>query len=514
MTTLETVKGIYKRLAVSREPYLRRAEESALLTIPSLFPKKGLQASADLPQPYQSLGARGLNNLASLILLAIFPPNTPFYRLDIKLEEMKELRENNSPDILTKVQEELGQRERVILKYHEAKQYRVTIGEGIKQLLVAGNYCYFQPPGKQGGIKGYRLDHYVVERDGLGEPFRIITLDTLTYASLEDKYKSLLKNKGERKPDSEIEVYTHVYLEGDFFSSYQELEGTEVPGTRNKFPKNKSPWTPIRMIKMSGENYARGYVEEHIGDLRSYEGLSKALLDYSAIASEIKFLVNPTGMTQARRLNNAKNGDYVSGRKDDVSTLTLDKYNDLRVVKEQLAELKTDISLAFLLNSAVQRNAERVTAEEIRYVARELENGIGGIYSILSQELQLPIVMRSIAQMQSIGILEDFKDAVEPSIITGISALGRGQDLDKLEQFLGYATQLPEGASYLKTGNLLKIIGTGLSLDIDGAIKSDEEFQQYMEQMQQMELQRQATTPLVNGAVQAGLNEQQQGGKQ
>ena len=35
-----------------------------------------------------------------------------------------------------------------------------------------------------------------------------------------------------------------------------------------------------------------------------------------------------------------------------------------------------------LLNSSVQRNAERVTAEEVRYMAQELETALGGVYSI------------------------------------------------------------------------------------------------------------------------------------
>lgn len=47
-----------------------------------------------------------------------------------------------------------------------------------------------------------------------------------------------------------------------------------------------------------------------------------------------------------------------------------------------------------LLNSAVQRNGERVTAEEIRYVAGELEDTLGGVYSLLSQELQLSLIRR------------------------------------------------------------------------------------------------------------------------
>ena len=50
------------------------------------------------------------------------------------------------------------------------------------------------------------------------------------------------------------------------------------------------------------------------------------------------------------------------------------------------------MSYAFLLNTAIQRDAERVTAQEIRYMAQQLETAMGGIYSLLSQEFQLPLV--------------------------------------------------------------------------------------------------------------------------
>lgn len=63
------------------------------------------------------------------------------------------------------------------------------------------------------------------------------------------------------------------------------------------------------------------------------------------------------------------------------------------------------MSFAFLLNSAVQRQGERVTAEEIRYVAGELEDTLGGVYSILAQELQLPLAKRLLNQQQAIGAM-------------------------------------------------------------------------------------------------------------
>ncbi|MBX9279900.1 portal protein, partial [Klebsiella pneumoniae] len=78
---------------------------------------------------------------------------------------------------------------------------------------------------------------------------------------------------------------------------------------------------------------------------------------------------------------------------------------------------------------------ERVTAEEIRYVASELEDTLGGVYSILSQELQLPLVRVLLKQLQATQQIPELpKEAVEPTISTGLEAIGRGQDLDKLER--------------------------------------------------------------------------------
>ena len=58
------------------------------------------------------------------------------------------------------------------------------------------------------------------------------------------------------------------------------------------------------------------------------------------------------------------------------------------------------MSYAFLLHTAIQRDAERVTAQEIRYMAEQLETAMGGVYSLLSQEFQLPLVKILMKRMQ------------------------------------------------------------------------------------------------------------------
>eukprot|EP01037_Dinobryon_pediforme_P019961 gene19961-20476_t len=81
--TANTAAGRYTQLESVRSPTLLRARECATLTIPSLMPPQGHGTSTVLPTPYQGIGARGVNNLASKLLLALFPPNSPFFRLDV-----------------------------------------------------------------------------------------------------------------------------------------------------------------------------------------------------------------------------------------------------------------------------------------------------------------------------------------------------------------------------------------------------------------------------------------------
>lgn len=508
----ETAQSLYKRMETERAPYIRRAEECAKYTIPSLFPQQSDNANTDFATPYQSVGSRGVNNLGSKLMLALLPPNSPFFRLTPGQGAKENL--ETMQDVKEKVEQALMLLEQKITRYIETHQIRVTVAEALKVLVVTGNALLFLPP-KEGGMKLYKLNSYVLQRDALGNVIQLVTVDKIAYAALPDDVKSMINKSGQqKKPEDTVEIYTHAYLEDGQFVSYQEVAGEVIPGTEQTFPKDKTPWIPIRMVKVDGESYGRGFVEEYLGDLRSLEGLSKAIVELAAIAANIVFLVNPNGVTRVQKVAKAKPGEFVSGRPDDIHALQLEKYADLQVAEKTASGIEARLSYAFMLNSAVQRQGERVTAEEIRYVAGELEDTLGGIYSILSQELQLPLVRRLLAQLQSMGEIPDLPEGVvEPTITTGLEALGRGHDLNKLATFLDFTAKLPEASQRLKMDTLLTMVATALNLDTTNLVKSDEEIQQEMMQMQQMELLKQATPNLAKGLADAQLQGQNQGGK-
>lgn len=497
-----TAKSRYNKLEGERHSYTDRAEKCAKYTIPMAFPKETDTYTTEYETPYQSIGARGVNNLTSKLMLALFPPNAPFFRLRLG----DEVEEALGDDAETKQQweEALSRIERKIEAYMEGCQSRTTLSEAMLQLIIAGNVLLFLPPA-EGGMRLFRLNSYVVSRDGIGNVIEIVAKESLAFGALPPEAQACIEGD-QIDPDRNYEVYTHTYLEGDVYKSYQEIEGKIVQGSEQTYPKDKSPWIPLRLKKMDGESYGRSFVDEYLGDLKVLEALSKAVAQVAAIASNILYIVSPNSVTRVSELSKAKSGDFVKGKIDDIQILQVNKTNDLQIATAEMQQIEGRLSYAFLLNSAVQRNAERVTAEEIRYVANELEDTVGSIYSILSQELQLPLVKRFMVQMTRQGQLPDLPEGsqgVEPVIVTGIEALGRGHDLNNLDTFIRYAQVFPQAFEQnVKQAEILRQIATALGIDSTSVVKSDAEIQAEQQQMMQQQMAMQMAPQVAQGAMQ------------
>ena len=481
--------GIYTTLSADRSSFLDRARTASQITIPSLLPEQGHSGSSILPTPYQSIGAEGVNNLASKLLLSLLPPNSPFFRLVIDDAELEAL----VADQKGEVEESLAKIERMVAQEIEVRAFRVPISEALKQLLVAGNVLLYLPPKDQ--MRVFRLDRYVVKRDSMGKVLKIVIKESLSPLSLPENAKKLLPEPEEDElPMGNVDLYTCVRWTGRNWTILQELEGEIVPGSEGSYPKNKSPFLALRFTHIDGEDYGRGFVEEYIGDLKSLETLTKAIVEGSAAAAKVLFLVRPNGTTRIKTLADSPNGAIVTGDDQDVSTLQLQKSADFRVAQEVIRTLSERLSRVFLMNSSVRRDAERVTAEEIRIAYQELEIALGGVYSILSQEFQLPLVQLLMHKMQKEKKLPTFPDeSLKPLIVTGVEALGRGQDLNELAGFLQHLAPLgPETAMReLNDKEYISRLAASLGIDTEGLLKTEEQKQQeqqaMMKQQEQLE---------------------------
>lgn len=497
----KTAAARYSQLEQEREPFLQRARDAAKLTIPSLIPPAGHTGHSKLSTPFQGIGARGVNNLASKLLLALLPPNSPFFRLLIDDFTLEELTQREG--MRAKVEEALGQVERTIMTEVEASAIRVPAFEAFKHLIVGGNVLLYLPP--EGGMRVFRLDRYVVHRDPSGNVLEHITKESVSPDALPQELQEKLKGKIKTGPDGSTEknlyLYTWVRRVKNQWAVHQEVAGEIIPGSKGGYPLDKSPWLPLRFTRIDGESYGRGYVEEYYGDLWSLELLTKAIVEGSAAAAKILILVDPNGTTKKNDVANAPSGAVRSGNAQDVSILSLDKFADFRVAFQTIESIQQRLAFAFLMNSAIQRGGERVTAEEIRYMAGELEDALGGVYSILSQEFQLPLVNRliyTLERQRRLPVLP--KGMVFPSITTGLEALGRGHDLNKLDALLARLQPLgPEVlARYLNISDYITRSGASLGIDMKGLVRTEEEVMQMMVQEQLQAMGREALPGAMN----------------
>ena len=498
--TLGTADKRFDALESGRNPYILRAREAAKLTLPSLMPPSGSRGSTKLPTPFQGIGARGVNNLASKLLLALFPPNSPFFRMQVDNNTVEEM--SDDPALKTKIEKALGKYERTVMSEIESYGDRVQMFEALKHLIVTGNVLLHI--GKK-GIRVFHLDRYVCKRDEDGYIIEIVAEEHVFPEQLpkeiRDQVKEVMKEEGDEKSAS---LYTHIKRENGKYVVYQEAEGIKVPGSEGSYPLDKTPWLALRWTRVDGEDYGRGFIEEYMGDLTSLEKLTKALVEGSVAAAKVIFLLDPNGTTKARSLSKTTNGGFATGSAQDVSVLQLEKFNDFRVARDTMNDIQERLSQAFLLHSSVQRNAERVTATEIRYMASELEDALGGVYSTLSLELQLPYVTRRIAVLERKGDLPRLpKDIAKPAIVTGLEALGRGHDLQKLDLFIQGLRETFGDQVIVQHMNVRDYISrraTAVGVDTEGLIKSEEQIQQEQEAAQQQQMMQQLSPEMMKQA--------------
>lgn len=492
MANYTTAKSRYNTLEAIRDPYLDRARDASEFTIPSIMPREHHTGHTTLYTPYQGIGARGVNNLSSKLLLALLPPNQPFFRLTLDEFTLSEL--SGRDDMKGEFEKAMGSIERVVMNEMEVNNFRNALFEALKHLLICGNVLLYITP--EFKMKVYHLDRFVVKRDGVGSILEIITKDMVSPSSLTEEQKELIDgDKDKDGYENTCEIYTCVKrsANGKKWEVHQEINEKIIPSSIGSYPLDKNAFIPLRYTSIDNADYGRGFIEEYIGDLRSLEALYRAIVEGSAASSKVLFLVKPNGSTRLKTLSESPNGAIREGNAEDVTTLQVNKSADFTVSFQTIKIIEERLQFAFMLNASVQRNNDRVTATEINYVSKELDDSLGGLYSLLSQELQLPLINRLTHQMEKKKALPPLpKDSVRPKIVTGLEALGRSSDLQRLNTFVNqlqpFADQL---MTYLNLEEYVKRVGTSLGVEMNGLIKSQEQIAQEQQAMQEQMMMQQ-----------------------
>lgn len=492
-----TIKSCYTKMAAKRETQLSRAKMYSKLTLPALFTEDQStdQGDAYTQSSWQSLGAQGTNHLANKLVMTWFPPQRSFFKLEFTDEAKAALFKSGVSDVsLLSIMSRAENKAKLL---HEEVQGRIAWTQAAKHLIVAGNATLYLPVNDNAVC--YPMDRYVVQRSKTGRVTKFILEESKCVSEFPPAVQAIIKAKRHNiKSDDSVEIYTQSVWDGSMYVITQEVVDTVV-GKQYRVKPEESPFIVLTWERLYGEDYGRGLIEAAYGDLYTYAFLSKAVAKGCALMSEVKFLVRRGSATSPVAHAKGETGDYVWGEEGDISVVQLEKYGDYQTVLSVLETYSKRLGQTFLLASANRRDAERVTTYELRMDAMELETSLGGTYSQIAVSGQLPYATLLLKRS---GFKLPATDAI-PIIITGLEALGKAGELDKLMQLSEMMavpnSWSPAAQERIKWSDYIGFIAAQLNMETSWLMTEDE--YNTMKAAQQKQLAEQQMTEMLGKAA-------------
>ena len=509
----KTIEQRWAELSAKKATVLTQAEQYARWTLPYLFPPSvNYTDGALLRGTNDSIGARCVNHLSNKVVTTLFRPQGAFFRLHLPKKQIKKIAQMAGVDdqaevaaAMAMIEAELADVEAEATDRQDMVEYRPNATTAAKLLIITGNALVYHPDGRP--VQIFNVRDYCVVRDLSGTVIEIITKEEKSFDTFHPDVQTQLrafKKRGDRayEDSTNVTIYTQIKLEDDGkFHVYQEAGFVSLDTDGIFFPRAKLPWVVLTWNLARGEDYGRGLVEEYAGTFHALEVYHQSLINLAGIMGDIKFLVNPASLVDVQALNESPSGSYHSGRDGDITAVETKKQSDAQFILSMIERNEKNLAQAFLLNSSMTRDAERVTAEEIRMVANELETSNGGVYSRLALQWQVPTANILLDQIDFDGT----KYGIRPTIITGMDSLSRQGEMDNLRLFISDIAMLEAVPEDIRAGidpiKFMAFCATARQVDHNKFLMTQAQMQERQQQQQQMLAQQEAMK--ANGAVAA-----------
>lgn len=514
----QPAEALYNQGVGEREKVLWMARRMAELTDPAIMPPEDYEAGDDLPGNNQSIGSQCVANLASKLMFMAFPPGQPMARIE-PVETKLQPDIDKDPQLYSAVQLALSRTEQSHRKRLETTPMRTAYVGLMNLLLVAGNGLW-----KQIDIESptyHKPDCYVVQRDTAGHPIHTIHKERVKVMTLDEDVRAAVLAEDPELLDlddwqREADIYSVCKLKvghnsGDKSWLYwQEYKGQLLEGTEIETDYEDCPMWPCWIVPVYGKNWGRSYCEKYRGDLYTMESLASAGNDGAALAAWALLFVKPGTRTSLKQVREAKNLDILHGSAEDLTVFRSDKTADLNFVggREQLVARR--LSAAFLLQSSLQRDGERVTAEEISRLGVELDQGMGGLYTAVAQGNQRVIVRRFmyLHEESNKDLPKLPKGVVDVAVVTGVDALGRSTESTSLRRFVGTMREaFPAKAELiLDATDFARRLAAADGIKPDGLVRKEEDVAAEQEGMQQQAMQAEMLKGATPALAKAGAD--------
>lgn len=508
----ETIASRYAAMRGQCENIMQRVRECSALTLPWLVPPLEHQPDQKLPEPFNSLGAEACGSLGGRLLSSILPSQLPWFKLEM------DARLRLDPDVPGDVKNGIAQnlfRQEVLLqgllessnlfttKNRYSRGFRTQMRSVLDQVIVTGDSLFMLTDDYR--IVVFRRDQYVTKRDNCGDVLCHVIKESKYGPALTDEQlskaklsrESLNKEAYERRM---VDLYTLVEWDSrdDKWTWTQEVNGQEVNSGEDKIGRYFS--VPLDLAP--GDDYGRGMVERHLGEVRTTNELEQRLLEFAGLASMGLVAKDYDSLTEDEDFQKEPGSTIrcrVSGGEvQDAAIFKANNYADMKQV-DALAERKEQrLSRRFLMQSGAVRDSERTTAFEIaRITIAELDSAVGGLYAPLSDAMQAPLLARLYAQAERDKLIPRLSEAqrkiVSTKFLTGAAALAAQAKAQRLVEFTQFVRELtPSQQERINEAVLFDALARYQGVDEPGLVRTDAELQAMRQQQAQVEAQQAA----------------------
>lgn len=493
----------WHQLNQKRKGMLTRFEGYASVTIPKVcLPDNVDQFNASIQHDWTSFGAQAVNHLTNKIMLSLFRPGVPFFRLDPDQDLRAVLKEAGATE--EDLRDALVGGERQAMTVLDQKPMRPKLNEAVRSLIVVGNSLLDFENSDLPRVIG--IKEYVAKRSVSGALIEVLIHEKVLYNELEDDVKPFVPNKGKDDGEDVYHEYVRWYRKdrSGKWEYTQHVDHVQLPDDFSNWYTDET--LPVKVLTWDladKHDYGTGMVEDYAGDFGTLSTLSEAEIKAAILASDYRWLANPAGIGDIQDVRDSVTGDVIPGAKDDLNLVALGDANAVQATANSADRVIRRLGSAFLLGSAVTRDAERVTAEEIRMQAMELETSLGGVYSRLALDLQLPIARWLLAQIK----VSLKGSQLVPTIVTGLAALSRNAEAQQLQIALTSVAQVatfpPEVLARMKLANVISTLFAAQGLRAKDYVKDEDQVAQEQAAAQQAAVQQQATVDAAKAGAQA-----------
>jgi len=509
----------------ARSDILDRVRRCCSLTKPWLEPPLGQTANDKLPETYQSVGSRGVNNLEGKMLMDLWPLEQSWFQL-LPSAEIRFDQEviSGQPDKLQAVYDKLFLMELLIQAKLESASltsgspfgdnrsgFRSRKRMALSYIIVTGDTL--EQLTDEYRVKVFRRSQYTTMRDSSGDVLHHTVCEAIDPLALsEDQQSKTEFNIAELKEKHAHERLCHIYTLVEWqpwtrkWVITQEVNGKEIVVTEEPI----SPFFSTPYELSPGENYGRGLVELNLGDMTSLNELCKRRLDLFGLATKglvaLDYAARVTEKDLTKPPGSVIRARVTDGKAMDVGVVQFNVSMESQLLSNGIETIGNSLGKAMMIESETAPRGEAGRSPVAwQRTAIEIDGATSGAYAPIADNQQVPLIKRCMYQLSRDKLIPAINPKlVEIRALTGISAMGREVQARKLLDYTQVAAALGEEAiARVNKGVLMQVLARYRGINEPGLIRTDEEMNAIQQQQMAMQAQAQAAEQAISttGAV-------------